>query len=122
MPAGRRNLKVILGTGRSPDAAQRARRRSGPAMMAGADFIKTSTGKESGQRNAFPSAGHDAADPRNTKKGNGGSIQAGRRDSDGGSQSARNGSAFWRRKSLATPAERGSCFRFGVLAACSAGY
>ena len=43
---GRAHMKAILATGELEDAAQRLQAASMVAMQAGADFIKTSTGKE----------------------------------------------------------------------------
>ena len=57
------HLKTILGTGELGTLRDVARA-SVVCMMAGADFIKTSTGQGSGQRDAAGRARHGAADPR----------------------------------------------------------
>ena len=78
---GPAHLKVILGTG-DLMTLRNVAKASLVAMMAGADFIKTSTGKESGECDAASGAGDDAGDSGICgRNGNGGGIQAGGRDS-----------------------------------------
>ena len=61
--AGPAHLKAILGTG-DLMTLRNVARASWVAMMAGADFIKTSTGKESGERHASCFSGHGPLHPR----------------------------------------------------------
>ena len=60
---GDAHIKVILGTGEL-STLRNVARASMVAMMAGADFIKTSTGKESINAGAARRSRHDAHDPR----------------------------------------------------------
>ena len=77
---GPAHMKVILGTG-DLLTLRNVARASFVAMMAGADFIKTSTGKEADECDAAGRLRDDARDPR-ICAGNrhGGRIQAGRRN------------------------------------------
>ena len=60
---GEAHIKAILATGELGTLRNVARREHG-GMMAGADFIKTSTGKESVNATLPVRAGHGARDPR----------------------------------------------------------
>ena len=62
---GEAHLKAILATG-DLKTLRNVHRASMVAMMAGADFIKTSTGKEDVERHAAGEPRHDARHPRTT--------------------------------------------------------
>ena len=79
--SGRAHMKVILGTG-DLLTLRNVARASFVAMMAGADFIKTSTGKEPTNATSAGGLRHDARHPR-ICAGNrhGGRLQTGRGNS-----------------------------------------
>ena len=80
--AGEAHLKVILETGEL-ETYDNVRRASVLAMAAGADFIKTSTGKVDAGRDAAGDARHARGDPRLRALDRApGRDEAGRRDPD----------------------------------------
>ena len=80
---GSAHMKVILGTG-DLLTLRNVARASVVAMMAGADFIKTSTGKEPTNATLPVGSGDDARHSRiRAANWNGGGIQAGGRNSHG---------------------------------------
>ncbi len=80
---GKKHMKVILGTG-DLLTFRNVARASFVAMMAGADFIKTSTGKETDERDTPGEPGDGSRNPRiRTANRNGGWLQACRRNSHG---------------------------------------
>ena len=80
--AGDAHLKVILETGEL-ETYDNVRRASVLAMAAGADFIKTSTGKVDAGRDAAGDARHARGDPRlRARDRPPGRDEAGRRDPD----------------------------------------
>ena len=78
-PAGARILKAILGTG-DLKTLRNVYAASMVAMLAGADFIKTSTGKEDVNATLAGEPGHDPGDPRLSRaRGRRHRLQAGGR-------------------------------------------